>query len=244
MSFNVKQELSNCISWISNWFENKSGGAKGIILGVSGGKDSTVAARLCVEAIGSDKVYGLIMPNHNQSDLEDAIRVCQSLNIKYSIVDIGDIYSTMFLSSPVDISKEAAINIAPRIRMSMLYAVGQTMGYRVCGTGNACERYVGYSTKWGDGASDFNPLANFTVSEVLQLGDELGIEHCLVHKAPADGLSGLTDEDNMGVTYEQIEKHIRREDLPQDIFAKISEMHYVSSHKVNEIPCYPRVYQC
>lgn len=242
MGFNAKEELRSCINWISNWFENESGGAKGIILGISGGKDSTVAARLCVEAIGSDKVYGLIMPNHSQSDLNDAINVCQSLNIKYSIVNIGDIYSTLFLSSPVDISKEAAINVAPRIRMTMLYALGQTMGLRVCGTGNACERFVGYSTKWGDGASDFNPLANFTVSEVLRLGDELGIDYELVHKAPADGLSGLTDEDNMGVTYEQIENYMHgdRTKLPEDLYRKITKMHQMAAHKISPIPCYQK----
>lgn len=241
MDFNAKKELRECINWISNWFENESGGAKGIIIGVSGGKDSTVAARLCVEAIGSDKVFGLIMPNHTQSDLSDAIKVCENLGIKYKIVNIGDIYSAFISSSPVEINKESAINIAPRIRMAMLYAVGQTMGYRVCGTGNACERYVGYSTKWGDGASDFNPLANFRVSEVLKLGDELGIERELVHKAPADGLSGLTDEDNMGVTYDQIEKYMLGEELPQNVFDKIEKMHRMAAHKVSPIPSYERL---
>ncbi|MEG1874390.1 MAG: NAD(+) synthase [Angelakisella sp.] len=234
--FVAEREALGCIAWIRDWVEHCSGGAKGIVIGISGGKDSTVAAALCARAVGAHRVFGVLMPNHRQSDIEDSVAVCKAVGIDYRVADIGALFdAALALTCPGD---EAKVNLAPRLRMAVLYAIAQTRNYRVCGTGNACERYVGYTTKWGDSASDFNPLAGFTVSEVMALGDWLELPRPLVHKTPSDGLSGLSDEEKMGVTYGEIEARMRGENLSEAKNAAIDRLHRLAEHKVNPVPTY------
>lgn len=245
MEFNAVEEAKGCINWIKDWFDNQSGGAKGIALGISGGKDSTVSAKLCASAVGKDRVFGVLMPNGLQSDFEDSREVCREIGIDNDVFNIVDLYDSMQLRYSIyngyNFSQQSLINIAPRLRMTVLYAISQDKGYRVCGTSNLSERYIGYSTKWGDGACDFNPLANFTSDEVIAIGDALGLSEYLTHKIPSDGLCGKSDEDNIGFTYKALNRYIRTgvcEDT--DIKSKIDKMHLQSRHKVDPIPVYGR----
>lgn len=246
--FNVENQTEACINWIKDWFENDSGGAKGIILGISGGKDSTVAAELCAMAIGAENVLGVLMPDGEQLDILDSYAACESSHIHSMVVNIGDITKSFVNAiefSNSQLNFQSRTNIAPRIRMSVLYAIGQNMNYRVCGTGNQSENVVGYFTKWGDGACDFNPLANFTTDEVVAIGDYLDIPWGLTHKVPADGLCGQTDEDNLGVTYAEINnfiKNIVRPFAPYDVtdscdkYPEVLKKYRAASHKNNPIP--------
>ena len=217
--FNVKDVTENCIEWIRNWFYNNSGNAEGILVQVSGGKDSSVVAKLCVEAIGKDRVFGLLMPNGEQSDIDDAIRVCKILGIDYRIVNIERIYNEIINTVKFEgtnggnwmpISSHTSTNIPPRIRMTVAYTIAQEKKYRVVGCGNYSEKFVGYCTKHADcNGWDFNPIACFTYSEVLEIGDHLGLPYELVHKTPSDGLCGKSDEDNFGFTYKELDDYIK-----------------------------------
>lgn len=241
------------IKWVQSYTEQTN--AKGYVLGISGGKDSAVVAALLCEAIGKDKVLGILMPNGTQSDISDSYEVCEVLGIDYQVVNIRESYDAIFKqieSTPevlypgddggycartnkaleYGITKEAAINIAPRLRMTTLYTIAQSVGYRVAGTGNRSERYVGYCTKWGDMAADINPIAGLTMHEVLDLGDELGLPHHLVHKTPSDGLCGLSDEDKMGFTYRQLDDYILKGSSGDEKVDKvIKKKHLMSAHK-------------
>jgi len=252
-NFNAAEETRNVLNWIKNWFETESGNAAGIIIGISGGADSTVVAKLCCDAVGKDKVRGVLMPNKHQSDIVDSYKICEILGIKHDEIDINWAYTSVinavkssklsedFFTEP---TKQAVINIAPRIRMTILYALGQTLNYRVAGTGNLSERYVGYCTKWGDMAHDFNPIANFTKTEVKQIGGCLGLPDELVHKTPADGLSGLSDEENMKITYAVLDDYIRTRNYNKEdakiceMIERIIKMNKIAQHKLKPIPCY------
>ena len=244
----IKCTVENCINWIKDWFDNDSGNAKGIIVGISGGKDSTVVAKLCAEAIGKENVFGVIMPNGEQKDIKDAIRACNFIGIQYRIINIVLIYQRMMdalnyggmtKGEKFVISPHTATNIPPRLRMSILYAIGQEMNYRIAGTGNLSEHTIGYFTKHGDGACDFNPIELFTMHEVLEIGDELGLPYELVHKTPSDGLCGKTDEDNFGFTYEDLDNFIRCKTSNNDeIDKKIETMEIRSFHKIMPTPVY------
>lgn len=253
---------NQCVDWIKNWFENESGGAKGVVIGISGGKDSTVVAGLCVKALGKDKVLGVLMPNGEQPDIDDSIAICEHLGIDYKIVNIGPVVQAMVdvvesdstkfydfgwadyednnplsLDEFVKLNPHTLTNIPPRIRMTTLYAIGQELGYRVVGTGNASEAYVGYFTKWGDGACDFNPIGNLTTEQVIAIGDELGLPYDLVHKTPADGLCGKTDEDNLGYSYADVNAVMDYGSCgDEEIDEKISKAYIYSQHKRNPIP--------
>jgi len=236
--FDVAKETQNCIDWIKNWFDSESGNAKGIVIGISGGKDSTIVAKLCCEALGVDAVFGVLMPNGVQADIGDSIEVCKILGIRYGEVNVNDCYNGL-ISALIGVSEEATINIPPRLRMTTLYAIAQSKGYRVVGTGNFSERYIGYCTKWGDMASDFNPIANFTSDEVVAIGDYLKLPYDLVHKIPADGLCGQSDEERFGFTYEDLNRYIRTGICENnEIKARIDKMHEYSLHKIMGIPIY------
>lgn len=249
--FDAEFYKDSVIDWIKNWFENRSGNARGIVIGISGGKDSTVAAALCAKAIGKDKVLGVLMPNGEQKDIEDSIEICEHLGISYRVVNIRPVYDAIYnmirysknymanenIDSFFPLSNHTLTNIPPRIRMTTLYAIGQEMGYRVCGTGNASEAYVGYFTKWGDGAHDFNPIANFTTDEVVALGHALGLPSHLVDKIPSDGLCGKTDEDNLGFTYKELNAYLHgNEIVDKEIVEKIEKLHIYNLHKRDPIP--------
>lgn len=231
------------ISWIKDYFKDNPEGKA--VLGISGGKDSTVAAALCVEALGADRVVGVMMPCGQQKDLNDARRVCAMLGITGMIIDIGPAYNN--LASKVegennDMPPPSIIttNAPARIRMSVLYMIaGLYPNSRVVNTCNRSEDYVGYSTKFGDAAGDFSPLGNLTVTEILEIGDDLGLPFDLVHKAPSDGMCGLTDEQNLGFTYEQLDNYILGlSEIPADIIEIIERLHRNSRHKYLPMPMF------
>ena len=199
---------TDAIEWIKNYFKTTNG--RKAVIGISGGKDSTVAAALCVEALGKENVIGVMMPNGVQSDIKDSEKIIDFLGIKGLVVNIQ--YAYMNLVNQINeknISSQAQINMPPRLRMTVLYGVAQNIGGRVVNTCNRSEDVVGYSTLWGDSVNDFSPFDLLTTEEVMGVGDELGLPSDLVHKTPSDGLCGKSDEDNLGFTYAEINKIIR-----------------------------------
>ena len=252
--FDATKESENVIKWIKYWFENQSGDADGIVLGISGGADSSVVAKLCCEALGTGKMRGALMPNGRQPDIADSYKICGILGIKYNEINIADAFegvSRAISDSGENLGPQAIINLTPRLRMAAVYALGQSLNYRVAGAGNLSEAYVGYCTKWGvDMAYDFNPIANFTKTEVIAIGDCLGLPYEIVHKTPADGLSGLSDEENMKITYEVLDDYIRSHSHGQkdaemtemtemtEMIERIVKMHKNAAHKHNPVPCY------
>jgi NAD+ synthase len=246
-----------CINWIKDYFKDNPDGKA--IIGISGGKDSTIAVALCVEALGADRVVGVMMPQGTQNDIDDAKEVCETLNIIPLLINIGHTCTvlmdwiagsltfaphnkeympdavTTVISNPM-----IKTNLPARIRMTTLYAVAALYpNSRVVNTCNRSEDYVGYSTKYGDAAGDFSPLGNLTVREVLEIGDELGLPEHLVHKAPSDGMCGKTDEDNLGFTYEQLDDHILGTGVvDKEIVEKIERLHRATRHKYNPMPTF------
>ncbi len=196
--------------WIAAWFE-KNGKDSPVVIGISGGKDSTVVAALCVRALGKERVFGVLMPNGLQPDIGTSYDVVKTLGIKYAEINIDEAYDGVVASmrgAGIEPGTQTLVNLAPRIRMSTLYAVSQSLGGRVSNNGNRSERYVGYMTVWGDTAGDFAPLAGLTVTEVRLVGEALGLPTRFVHKPPSDGLTGKTDEDNLGFSYETLDTYI------------------------------------
>lgn len=238
------QEAENAISWIKDYVEKT--GAKGIVVGNSGGKDSATVIAMATKALGKENVLTIAMPcNSIQSDLEDAKLVSDTFGVKFLEMDLTDSYNLLETSINrkiseigIDLNKEAKVNMKPRMRMITLYGIAQSLGYLVIGTGNLCERMVGYTTKWGDSASDFNPIANFTVDEVLAIGEYLGVPDKIIHKAPADGLGGLTDEEKMGVTYKQIAEYIENGKTDLSAMEIIERKNRSTKHKRQPVPFY------
>lgn len=241
---NVKNDI---VRWIREWFEENGKGCNAVV-GISGGKDSSVVAALCVEALGNDRVIGVLMPNGGQTDIDDSMAVVSHLGIPYHKIDIRTIVNSFYFSVDLELtpfrpSEQAKINLPPRIRMAMLYFVSQSLNGRVANTCNLSEDWVGYSTRWGDSVGDFSPLSRLTTDEVVAVGDACGLPYELTHKVPADGLCGKTDEDNLGFTYEVLNKYIRTgvcEDA--EVKTKIDKLHAKNIFKLEPIPCYP--YQC
>lgn len=204
---NVKDQ---CVAWIREFFEQNGPGCNAV-LGISGGKDSSVAAALCVEALGKDRVIGVLMPCGEQFDIDMSYMLVNHLGIKHYVVNIKDAVEGIKSAIPAELtlSDQSIINLSPRIRMSTVYAVSQSCNGRVVNTCNLSEDWVGYSTRYGDAAGDFSPLSNLTVHEVKEIGKVLGLPEELVEKVPIDGLCGKTDEDNLGFTYAELDKYIR-----------------------------------
>jgi NAD+ synthase len=214
-------KINICIDYIKKFFKESKG--EKAVIGISGGKDSTVAAALCVQALGKENVIGVLMPNGEQKDINDAERVCNFLDIKYSVSNIQIAYNSLIATtrlllmhttefehvSDITVSDQTKLNLAPRLRMTLLYAIAQTVNGRVINTTNACERFVGYGTLFGDTVGDLALLKNLTVSEIYEIGDALGLPYDLVHKTPADGLTGKSDEDVLGVFYSEIETYMK-----------------------------------
>lgn len=226
------------IKEIENWIKDyiASVHAKGVVLGMSGGKDSLVVAKLCADAIGKENVLGIIMPNGAMRDSSVAVETCQLLGIRYYSADIRRTYDSVIenveniiRSENANLSTVTTFNVPPRIRMTTLYAIAGSLGYLVANTSNLSEGMVGYTTKWGDNVGDFSPIANFTKTEVCEIGLALGLPKHLVLKVPDDGLSGLTDEDNLGVTYADIDSYIRTGDA--DNKDRINSLYRSSEHK-------------
>ncbi len=248
---NPKEIKDRLVDWIRDYFDHNGPGCTAVV-GISGGKDSSVTAALCVEALGKDRVLGVLMPNGIQSDIADAIALVEHLDIKHLVVNIGD--TTKALTAAIEgaegfdlvaasMSRDSIINMPARIRMTTLYAVGQSLpkGGRVANTCNRSEDYVGYSTKYGDAAGDFSPLQNILVEEVRQLGHELGLPDFLIDKTPSDGLSGQTDEDKLGFTYAQLDHYILTGQCQDpDLKAKIDRMHAMNMHKLQLMPAFKK----
>lgn len=248
---NPKEIKDRLVDWIRDYFDHNGPGCTAVV-GISGGKDSSVTAALCVEALGKDKVLGVLMPDGIQSDIADAIALVEHLDIKHLVVNIGD--TTKALTAAIEgaegfdlvaasMSRDSIINMPARLRMTTLYAVGQSLpkGGRVANTCNRSEDYVGYSTKYGDAAGDFSPLQNILVEEVRQLGHELGLPDFLIDKTPSDGLSGQTDEDKLGFTYAQLDHYILTGQCQDpDIKAKIDRMHAMNMHKLQLMPAFKK----
>lgn len=251
MLSNPKEIKDRLVDWIRDYFDHNGPGCTAVV-GISGGKDSSVTAALCVEALGKDRVLGVLMPNGIQSDIADAIALVEHLDIKHLVVNIGD--TTKALTAAIEgaegfelvaagMSRDSIINMPARIRMTTLYAVGQSLpkGGRVANTCNQSEDYVGYSTKYGDAAGDFSPLQNILVEEVRQLGYVLGLPDFLINKTPSDGLSGQTDEDKLGFTYAQLDHYILTGQCQDpDIQAKIDSMHAMNMHKLQLMPAFKK----
>lgn len=208
--FDAKKVKDECVEWIRRFFE-QNGADCNAVVGISGGKDSSVTAALCVEALGKDRVIGVLMPQGEQSDIDMAYLLVNHLGIKHYVVNVKSAVDGIISSIPKElpISVQAKTNLPPRIRMSALYAVSQSCNGRVANTCNLSEDWVGYATRYGDAAGDFSPLANLTVTEVKQIGHVLGLPAELVEKPPIDGLCGKTDEENLGFTYAELDKYIR-----------------------------------
>lgn len=238
--FDAKKVRREAVEWIGNWFEQNGKGCTAVI-GISGGKDSSVVAALCMEALGCDRVLGILMPNGKQSDIDCARRLVAHLGIESYTVNIRAAYEAVLASLPPEltVSRQTLINLPPRLRMSTLYAISQSRNGRVANTCNLSENWVGYSTRYGDDAGDFSPLGKLTVTEVVALGEELGLPSELVHKAPSDGLTGRTDEDNLGFTYATLDRYIREgicEDA--DTRRRIDRLNTLNAFKLKTIPCF------
>lgn len=239
--FNVEKTTEAVVEWIQNWFEANGKGCNAVV-GISGGKDSSIVAALCAKALGKERVIGVLMPNGEQSDIDCSKQLVEHLGIPYYICNIKkavDGVLECMETAGVEVSRQTRINLPPRIRMSTLYALSQSKNGRVANTCNLSEDWVGYSTRYGDAAGDFSPLGKLTVQEVKAIGRFLQLPIHLVEKVPSDGLSDRTDEDNLGFTYAVLDAYIRTgicED--KDTKAKIDRLHVMNEFKLKPIPCY------
>lgn len=248
-NFNAEKVKDDCVQWIKDWFA-VNGPDCNAVIGISGGKDSSVVAALCVEALGKDRVIGVLMPNGQQADIYMARKLCQHLDIKSVEINIEDIVEDVIFGvgfaiwydcreNSTHISDQARINLPARVRMTTLYAFSQSVNGRVANTCNLSEDWVGYSTRYGDAAGDFSPLSQLTVTEVKAIGKVLGLPTELVEKVPSDGLCGKTDEDNLGFSYDVLDKYIRTGEIKnQEIKERIDYLHNKNLFKLRLMPCF------
>lgn len=238
--FDAKLVKDQCVAWIREFFEQNGPGCNAVV-GISGGKDSSVAAALCVEALGRDRVIGVLMPKGKQHDIDMAYLLVNHLGITHYEVNVAAAVEGVLQNLPreLDISQQTMINVAPRIRMTTLYAVSQSCNGRVVNTCNLSEDWVGYSTRYGDAAGDFSPMCNLTVTEVKAIGRELGLPDVLVDKVPIDGLCGKTDEENLGFTYAELDVYIRTGHIEdQQKKAIIDRRHKANLFKLQLMPAF------
>lgn len=238
--FDAVKIKNECVEWIKEFFENNGKGCNAIV-GISGGKDSSVAAALCVEALGADRVIGVLMPQGEQHDIDMAYKLVKHLGIKHYEINIKKAVEGALGAMPenLEISVQSRVNLPPRIRMSILYAVGQSLNGRVANTCNLSEDWVGYSTRYGDAAGDFSPMANLTVTEVKEIGRVLGLPDDLVDKVPIDGLCGKTDEENLGFTYAELDRYIRTGEIDDpDKKQLIDRKHALNLFKLQLMPAF------
>ena len=241
-SFDAKKTKDEIVTWIRNYFR-KNGSDCNAVIGMSGGKDSTIVAALCCEALGKDRVFGVIMPNNAMKDSDIAAEICEYLDIDYMDINIGEAYDSLtneLAANDIKLSSNAATNLPARLRMSTLFMVAQSVNGRVANTCNFSEDYIGWATLFGDGAGQFIPLGKLTVTEVKQIGYELGLPKKFIEKIPADGLTDKSDEDNFGFTYQFLDRYIRTGDFGNDTAtaARIDKMHDANTFKLLPMPMY------
>ena len=241
-NFNALEVKNAVVAWIRDWFQKNGNGCTAII-GISGGKDSSVVAALCVEALGKNRVFGVLMPNGDQPDIKDSIALVHHLGIDFTTVNIHDTIRTLKHAVKPAIhdrwSTQTATNLPARIRMATLYAVSQSLNGRVANTCNLSEDWVGYATRYGDSAGDFSPLADLTTDEVIAIGRECGLPDHLIEKTPSDGLCGKTDEDNLGFTYAVLNRYIRTGVCEDEaVKAKIDTLHEKNKFKLEPMPSF------
>ena len=237
-NFNAEKVKNDCVQWIRDFFE-KSGKGCNAVVGISGGKDSSIVAALCVEALGRERVIGVLMPCGEQSDIDMAKLLVDTLQIKHYIINIKDAVDGLTAAIPFELSEQSRVNLQPRIRMSTLYAVSQSNNGRVANTCNLSEDWVGYSTRYGDSVGDFSPCSGITVAEMKQIGRLLGLPDALIDKAPSDGLCGKTDEDNLGFTYAELDRYIREGVIEnQEHKALIDRKHELNLFKLEVMPSF------
>ena len=238
MSFDALKVKNGCVQWIRDFFEENGKGCNAVV-GISGGKDSSIVAALCVEALGRDRVIGVLMPNGYQHDIDMAYLLVRHLGIKHYVVNIKEAVDAVKANIPFELSSQSTQNLPPRIRMATLYAVSQSHNGRVANTCNLSEDWVGYSTRYGDSVGDFSPCSNITVAEMKQIGRILGLPDVLVDKVPIDGLCGKTDEDNLGFTYAELDRYIREGVIEDEAKkARIDYLHRINQFKLKLMPSY------
>ena len=237
-NFNAEKVKNECVEWIRKFFEENGKGCNAVV-GISGGKDSSIVAALCAEALGADRVIGVLMPCGEQSDIDMAMLLTDHLGIKRYIVNIKDAVDAVTGALPFELSDQSRVNLPPRIRMSVLYAVSQSHNGRVANTCNLSEDWVGYSTRYGDSVGDFSPCSHITVAEMRQIGRLLGLPDVLIDKVPIDGLSGKTDEENLGFTYEELDRYIRTGEIENtEHKAIIDRKHSANLFKLQLMPSF------
>lgn len=246
-NFDAKKVKNEIVEWIRNWFEQNGKDCMAVV-GISGGKDSSVVAALCVEALGENRVIGVLMPNGHQSDITDAYKLCKLLNIKSIEVNIKETVDSVYDAirygvyddtrqgfDELNISVQSRINLPPRIRMATLYAISQSVNGRVANTCNLSETLLSWETRWGDAVGDFAPISDLTVEEVKAIGYELGLPNELIEKIPSDGLCGSTDEDALGFKYSVMDRYIRTGEIDdKDIKKKIDNR--VEKYRFKRMP--------
>ena len=236
--FNAEKVKNECVQWIRDFFE-KNGKDCNAVVGISGGKDSSIVAALCVEALGRERVIGVLMPNGEQADIDKALMLVDFLKIKHYIVNIKDAVDGLIKSIPFELSEQSLTNLPPRIRMSTLYAVSQSNNGRVANTCNLSEDWVGYSTRYGDSVGDFSPCSNITVDEMKQIGRLIGLPAELVDKVPTDGLCGKTDEEKLGFTYAELDRYIRTGEIDNPVSKeRIDRLHKLNLFKLELMPIF------
>lgn len=236
--FDAKRVKNQCVAWIQEFFR-QNGPDCNAVVGISGGKDSSVVAALCVEALGKDRVLGVLMPCGEQQDIDMARLLVSHLGIPSYEINIGKAVEAVKAAMPFALSSQSRTNLPPRIRMSVLYAVSQSHNGRVANTCNLSEDWVGYSTRYGDAAGDFSPCSQLTVQEVKAIGRELGLPEILVDKVPVDGLCGKTDEENLGFRYDELDRYIRTGQMEDsEKKAKIDRLHRLNQFKLELMPAF------
>ena len=238
--FNAEKVKNQCVDWIRKFFDENGKGCNAVV-GISGGKDSSVAAALCVEALGKERVVGVLMPCGDQHDIDCSYKLVEHLGIKHYVINIKEAVEGLKKAMPegLDLTAQTVTNIPPRVRMTTLYAVSQSVNGRVVNTCNLSEDWVGYSTRYGDAAGDFSPLSKLTVAEVKEIGHLLGLPCDLVEKTPIDGLCGKTDEENLGFTYAELDRYIRTGEI-DDMEKKeiIDRKHKMNLFKLQLMPVF------
>ncbi len=238
--FNAAEVKNQCVEWIRDFFANNGPDCNAVV-GISGGKDSSVVAALCVEALGKDRVIGVLMPQGEQHDIDMAYLLVNHLGIKHYVVNVKDAVDAVINNMPegLEVTAQTVQNIPPRVRMTTLYAISQSCNGRVANTCNLSEDWVGYSTRYGDSVGDFSPMSHLTVTEVKQIGHALGLPSVLVEKTPIDGLCGKTDEDNLGFTYAELDVYIRTGEIADESKkAIIDRKHKMNLFKLELMPSF------